>query len=88
MLDHVSDFRTTAFADRWWLLVGRLFAGNGKKARHRRLPRELASLPDHLLLDIGVDPRNVPNPAGEIISRPDLARDGLVPPIWRSTAKS
>jgi hypothetical protein len=88
MLDHVSDFRTTTFADHWWLRVRRLFAERSKKASHNRLPRELNSLPDHVLLDIGVDPRCVPNPAGEMISRPDLARNGLVSPVWRSTAKS
>jgi hypothetical protein len=88
MLDRVSDFRTTPLADRWWLSVLRAFAATEDKAKRKRLPRELAALPDHLLLDIGVDPRCVPNPAGEMISRPDLARKGLVPPIWRSTAKS
>jgi hypothetical protein len=88
MSDYVSDFRTTAFADRLWLVVERLFAGINKRAGRPRLPRELASLPDHLLVDIGIDPRRVPNPAGEIIARPDLTRNGLVAPIWRSTAKS
>jgi len=88
MSDYASDFRTTTFADRLGLLVERLFAGVEKKAGHPRLPRELSSLPDHLLVDIGVDPRWVPNQAGEIISRPDLTRDGLVVPIWRATAKS
>ena len=88
MSDYVSDFRTTTLAARLWLLVERQFAGVEKKTGHPRLPRELDSLPDHLLIDIGVDPRWVPNLAGEIISRPDLARSGLAVPIWRSTAKS
>jgi hypothetical protein len=88
MLDHVSDYRTTAFADRLWPLARRLFAGDERKSRCGCLPKELESLSDKLLLDIGVDPRCVPNPAGEIVSRPDLARSGLVPPAWRSTAKS
>lgn len=88
MSDYANDFRTATFADRLWLLVERLFTGSGKKVEHPRLPRELASLPDHLLVDIGVDPRWVPNLTGEIISRPDLARSGLAAPIWRLTAKS
>jgi uncharacterized protein YjiS (DUF1127 family) len=88
MLDRVSDFKTTTVADRWWLPVRRAFAAAERQTGRRRLPRELASLPDHLLLDIGVDPRCVPHPAGEIIARPDLTRTGLVPPVWRSTAKS
>jgi len=88
MSGYVSDLRTTTFADRLWLFAQRLFAGLEKKPGHPRLPRELSSLPDHLLVDIGIDPRWVPNQAGEIISRPDLTRDGVVVPIWRSTAKS
>jgi hypothetical protein len=88
MSDYVSDIRTTAFADRLWLLAERLLGSIESKAGHPRLPRELASLPDHLLIDIGVDPRWVPNPAGETISRPDLSHSGLATPIWRSAAKS
>jgi hypothetical protein len=88
MSDHVGEFTTTAFADKLWLLAERLFDGREKKAAHPRLPRELASLPDHLLIDVGIDPRWVLSRDGEIISRPDLTRDGRVMPIWRSTAKS
>lgn len=88
MLNQASDFTTTAFADRWWLPVWRLFAESGKDAACGRLPGELTTLSDRLLVDIGVDPRCVPNPAGETIPRPDLTYSGLVPPIWRSTAKS
>jgi len=88
MLDRVSNYRTTTFADRWWLQVRRVFAATEKKTACGRLPRELGSLPDHLLLDIGVDPRCVPNPAGDLFARPDLTRKGLVPPIYRSQARS
>lgn len=88
MSDFVSDYRTTAFAGRWWLFVDRLLAAIEKKTGQRRLPKELASLPDHLLIDIGVDPRWVPNPAGELIARPDLSHSGLATPVWRSASKS
>jgi hypothetical protein len=88
MSDFVADFRTTTFVDRWWLFAARLLAVIENKPGHPRLPRELSSMSDHLLIDIGVDPRWVPNPAGEIIARPDLAHSGLATPVWRSTAKS
>jgi hypothetical protein len=88
MSDYVSEFGINAFQQRWWPLVRRLLAASENNSRRWRLPREVVALPDHLLLDIGIDPRSVPNPAAEEISRPDLARSGLVPPLWRSTAKS
>ena len=50
--------------------------------------RNHAVLPDHLLLDIGVDPRDVPfNVAGEI-ARPDLAHSGPATATFRTIAKS
>jgi hypothetical protein len=58
------------------------------KASQVRDYDELKALPDHLLLDIGVDPRDVPfNVAGEI-SRPDLAHSGPGTAAFRTIAKS
>jgi uncharacterized protein YjiS (DUF1127 family) len=49
---------------------------------------DLKALPDRLLLDIGVDPRDVPsNVAGEI-ARPDLAHSGPATAAYRIIAKS
>lgn len=88
MLDRVSEYKASGFEERWWALLRRLLAASEQNSRRWRLPREVVSLPDHILLDIGIDPRCVPNPAAEEISRPDLAFNGLVPPRYRSTAKS
>ncbi|MGB8816404.1 MAG: hypothetical protein WCC66_00610 [Rhizobiaceae bacterium] len=49
---------------------------------------ELKNLPDHLLLDIGIDPRNVPCSLDQVIARPDLAHDGVVRAAARTIAKS
>lgn len=87
MVEHVGEFRASGFEERWWPLLRRLLAASERERRHP-LPRELVALPDHLLLDIGIDPRSVPNPAAEAISRPDLAFNSLTTPRWRSTAKS
>lgn len=87
MLEHVGEFRASGFEERWWALLRRLLAASEQNSR-RQLPQDVVSLTDHLLLDIGIDPRSVPNPAAEAISRPDLAFNGLTPPRWRSTAKS
>jgi uncharacterized protein YjiS (DUF1127 family) len=58
------------------------------KASQVRNYNELKALPDHLLLDIGVDPRDVPfNVAGEI-ARPDLAHSGPATATFRTIAKS
>jgi uncharacterized protein YjiS (DUF1127 family) len=54
----------------------------------RPWPADITHLSDDMLLDIGIDPRQVPNPAGDFISRPDLSRNGTVLPIWRTTVKS
>ena len=67
----------------WRVLIRHLFTAPD---RQDHLPRELSTLSDHLLLDIGVDPREVPNRAAESISRPDLGY--LVPSLRRSTARS
>lgn len=53
-----------------------------------RWSREVIALPDRMLLDIGIDPRSVPNPLADAISRPDLAPHGLVTPPYRSAARS
>jgi uncharacterized protein YjiS (DUF1127 family) len=53
-----------------------------------RLYRNLKDLPDHLLLDIGVDPRDVPVSAEGGIARPDLAFSGLGAMGFRTAAKS
>ena len=71
-----------------WLAHARNLLIVWGKHRRRRLPKELAGLSDNMLLDIGIDPRWVPNPAGDLIPRPDLNQSGLVTPIWRATAKS
>lgn len=52
------------------------------------LPAELASLPDHLLVDIGIDPRDVPNPAGTGAADPDLARYGIPTSLLRAIPRS
>lgn len=50
-------------------LLSPLFA---RKSPQRRLYRGLRDLPDYLLLDIGVDPRDVPVRAEEAGARPDV----------------
>jgi uncharacterized protein YjiS (DUF1127 family) len=53
-----------------------------------RLYRGLRDLPDHLLLDIGVDPRDVPVRAEGAVARPDSAYSGLGVVEFRTAAKS
>ncbi len=56
-------------------LFSPLFAG---KKSQGRLYRDLKDLPDYLLLDIGVDPRDVPVRAEEGSARPEV--------LWREAA--
>jgi uncharacterized protein YjiS (DUF1127 family) len=53
-----------------------------------RLYRSLKDLPDHLLLDIGVDPRDVPTKTEGGIARTDLAYSGPAAMRFRTAAKS
>jgi uncharacterized protein YjiS (DUF1127 family) len=53
-----------------------------------RLYRSLKDLPDHLLLDIGVDPRDVPARTETLIARPDLAFKRIGAAGLRTAAKS
>jgi hypothetical protein len=74
-----------AFGQSLTALFHRLFSVSGPQGR---LYRDLKSLPDHLLLDIGVDPRDVPL-SGEIgIARPDLVSSGQGAMGFRTAAKS
>ena len=66
-------------------LFSPLFAG---KSAQGRLYRGLKDLPDYLLLDIGVDPRDVPVRTEGEGARPDLLHGGLVARVFRITAKS
>ncbi len=63
----------------------RLFAAKGAQ---EHLYTELKDLPDHLLLDIGIDPRNVPQSLDEAIARQDLAHGGVVSAQHRAVARS
>ncbi len=49
---------------------------------------QLKELPDHLLLDIGVDPRSAPVSLQEAIARPDYAHGGVVLAHARTVARS
>ena len=66
-------------------LFHRRFAAGGSQGR---LYRNLKDLPDHLLLDIGVDPRDVPASGDGEIARPDLVYSGLGAMGFRTAAKS
>jgi uncharacterized protein YjiS (DUF1127 family) len=66
-------------------LFHRLFAAQRAQGR---LYRSLKDLPDHLLLDIGVDPRDVPVSGEGEIARPDLAFKGGSATGLRTAAKS
>jgi uncharacterized protein YjiS (DUF1127 family) len=66
-------------------LFHRLFAAQYPQGR---LYRNLKDLPDHLLLDIGVDPRDVPARAEGVIARPDLVYLGVNAAGLRTAAKS
>ena len=74
-----------SLAERLYALLSPLFAGISAQGR---LYGGLKDLPDHLLLDIGVDPRDVPAQAECEIARSDLmyARPGARG--FRNVAKS
>jgi hypothetical protein len=52
-----------------------------------RLYGNLRDLPDHLLVDIGVDPRRVPTRLEDDLSRPDVFYQSLVVGITHGVAK-
>ena len=64
-----------SLAERLHALISPLFAG---KSAQGRLYRGLKDLPDYLLLDIGVDPRDVPVKGEEAGAGPDLLYGGLL----------
>ncbi len=66
-------------------LLSPLFAG---KSPQGRLYRELRDLPDHLLLDIGVDPRDVLVRAEEAGARAEVLWREAGAVTFRTTAKS
>jgi hypothetical protein len=66
-------------------LFPRRFTGSSSQGR---LYRSLKDLPDHLLLDIGVDPRDVPVSAEGGIARSDLVYSGPAAMAFRTVAKS
>ncbi len=72
-------------ASHLFVLVAQLFARKNSMVRSLT---GLQNLPDYLLLDIGVDPRDVPNNLDEVITPPDIAHGALVAPVFRTTAKS
>jgi hypothetical protein len=72
-----------SLAERAHALLSRLFAGKGSQGR---LYRGLKDLPDYLLLDIGVDPREVPG--GEEGGRPDVLWQEAAAMTFRTAAKS
>lgn len=74
-----------ALAERAHALLSRFFAG---KSAQGRLYRELKDLPDYLLLDIGVDPRDVPGGAEEVGSRPELLWKDETAMSFRTAAKT
>ena len=74
-----------SLAGRAHALLLQLFAG---KHAQGRLYRDLRDLPDYLLLDIGVDPRDVPVRAGEVGARPDLLWHDATVMSFRKAAKS
>ena len=65
--------------------LNRLFAA---KVEQGRLYTEMKDLPDYLLLDIGIDPRNIPQSLDEAIARQDFAHGGVVSAHHRTIAKS
>ena len=72
-----------ALAERAYALLSRLLAVKGAQGR---LYRNLKDLPDHLLLDIGVDPRDVPTRAGEADTRPDVLWQDAAAVTFRTAA--
>ncbi len=79
------EFASPSLISRLPELLRRLWETNTSPVRNFH---NLKTLPDHLLLDIGVDPRDVPfNVVGEI-ARPDLAHSGPATATFRTIAKS
>jgi hypothetical protein len=74
-----------SLTERAHALLSQLFAG---KSAPGRLYRNLKDLPDHLLLDIGVDPRDVLSGVDEVIARPDLLWQDAAATSFRTVAKS
>ncbi len=63
----------------------RLFPGGNTTDRFCEV---LKDLPDHLLLDIGVDPRDVPNRNSQEILHHNLLHGGRATTAFRTVAKS
>jgi hypothetical protein len=59
-----------------------------KKLLQLRAGNRLKGLPDHLLLDIGIDPRNVSGREPALSARPDLLYTQLTISTYRTAAKS
>ncbi len=80
-------FERKPFATDWHLpvLLKRAFAARFAQGRQYS---ELKELPDHLLLDIGIDPRCAPVSLQEAIARPDYAHGGVVLAHARTVARS
>ncbi len=74
-----------SIVERAHALLQRLLPAEDTKGR---LYKDLKDLPDHLLLDIGIDPRHTPLSLHEVIARPDLAHGGVVTTAFRTVAKS
>jgi hypothetical protein len=83
----ITAARPVSFSitERAHALFSQLFAG---KSAQGRLYRDLKDMPDRLLLDIGVDPRDVPGVAHEGRTRPDLLWEGAATITFRTAAKS
>ncbi len=83
----VLTFEITSSSIISWLpaLLRQLWMTKASRARNYN---ELKALPDHLLLDIGVDPRNVPFNVVREIARPDLTHSGPATAAFRTNAKS
>jgi hypothetical protein len=80
-------FEHKPFALDWRLpaLLKRAFAA---RLAPGSLYTALKILPDHLLLDIGLDPRSAPVSLEEAIARPDFAHGSVVLAKGRIAAKS
>ena len=74
-----------SIVERVQALFQRLIETEGAQGR---LYTGVKNLPDHLLLDIGIDPRSTPLSLDEAIARPDLAHGGVVGAQHRAAAKS
>ena len=79
------EHKSLSFAWHLPAFLKRFFAA---KETQGRLYAELKDLPDHLLLDIGIDPRNVPQSLDEAIARQDLVHGSVVAAQYRAAAKS